>query len=739
MQIRSKSRRFFVPLLAAAVPLVFFLSVELILRLIGFGFPTDFFLESRPSDRTVFLENYQFGLRFFPPQLNRPPLPLMLDAEKKDTFRIFVLGGSAALGDPEPAYGMPRVLEVLLKERFPHLKFEVINAAMTAINSHVVLPIARDCADKHADLWVIYMGNNEVVGPFGTGTIFSAQAPPISIIRTGLALKATRLGQGLNTLIHRISSPPKKPQPQAWQGMEMFLNRQLRHDHPGVSQVYKHFKKNLNDILLTAQKYGIPAIVCTVGVNLKDSPPFASLHRADLPVSMLSLWQTLYHKGVDLQKQGKFREALNTFLKAIDIDDQYAELHFRLAMCQEKLNDIQAACDSYAKARDLDTLRFRADSTINSIIRKTVAKQAAQNAYLTDTAKIFTSYDSVSIPGKDMFDDHVHLNFHGNYVLALHLARQAANILITQPPPGVSSGWLSEAECIQRLAYTVWNQYAILDSMKARYLQPPFTQQFDHAERIQTFDNKIAHILPRIRPEPLQHCVDMYSSALELRPEDHVLHTNLARLMTRQGDIQGALQHWNEVKRLIPHDENTYFEIGNLISRYYPSQIAQAEQYFLLALSYRPDFSEAANNLGLALSRQGKLEKAIEAYEKALRLKPDYADAYNNLGLAMVGMDRTDDALGYYKQALRSDPGYAFAHLNIGNLFVGQNRTADALDHYEAAIKIKPDFPGAYVNMAIACFKLQRMQEAERYAREALRLDPENKKAQMLLHNIQSR
>ena len=39
--------------------------------------------------------------------------------------------------------------------------------------------------------------------------------------------------------------------------------------------------------------------------------------------------------------------------------------------------------------------------------------------------------------------------------------------------------------------------------------------------------------------------------------------------------------------------------------------------------------------MGNALKDQGKLEEAIEAYNKALAIKPDYAEAYNNMGNAL--------------------------------------------------------------------------------------------------------
>ena len=42
--------------------------------------------------------------------------------------------------------------------------------------------------------------------------------------------------------------------------------------------------------------------------------------------------------------------------------------------------------------------------------------------------------------------------------------------------------------------------------------------------------------------------------------------------------------------------------------------------------------------MGNALKEQGKLEEAIEAYNKALAIKPDYAEAYNNMGIALKGI-----------------------------------------------------------------------------------------------------
>ena len=72
---------------------------------------------------------------------------------------------------------------------------------MTAINSHVAVEIARDCAAHQPDLFVVYMGNNEVVGPFGPATVFQQWSPNRKLIRATAWLKSTRVGQLLGDTI----------------------------------------------------------------------------------------------------------------------------------------------------------------------------------------------------------------------------------------------------------------------------------------------------------------------------------------------------------------------------------------------------------------------------------------------------------------------------------------------------------------------------------------------------------
>ena len=63
------------------------------------------------------------------------------------------------------------------------MNFEVANTGSVAINSHVLLPIAKGLAQQRPDLFIIYSGNNEVVGPYGPGTALVSGGMSLPVIR----------------------------------------------------------------------------------------------------------------------------------------------------------------------------------------------------------------------------------------------------------------------------------------------------------------------------------------------------------------------------------------------------------------------------------------------------------------------------------------------------------------------------------------------------------------------------
>ena len=49
--------------------------------------------------------------------------------------------------------------------------------------------------------------------------------------------------------------------------------------------------------------------------------------------------------------------------------------------------------------------------------------------------------------------------------------------------------------------------------------------------------------------------------------------------------------------------------------------------------------------MGIILKRNGRVEEAIDNYKKAISLKPDYVQAYNNLGVLYKDNEKYENAI----------------------------------------------------------------------------------------------
>ena len=134
----------------------------------------------------------------------------------------------------------------MLRDRYPDAAFEVVNTAVTAINSHAILPIARECAGYQPDLFLVYVGNNEVVGPFGAANVIGRFSPSLSLIRANLAV--ARHANGPASEQRRPATRGAARHPAVLGGMEMFLKSQVRSGDANLRATYAHFRQNLDDI-----------------------------------------------------------------------------------------------------------------------------------------------------------------------------------------------------------------------------------------------------------------------------------------------------------------------------------------------------------------------------------------------------------------------------------------------------------------------------------------------------------
>ncbi len=710
---------FFFFVLTVIIPALLFLLLEISLRIIGYGYPTDFFIPRQVEGNQVFTDNMKFTWRFFRPELARPSCRLVIPAEKSsDTFRIFVLGGSAAMGDPDFSFGFSRILETMLQHQYPDVRFEVINAAVTAINSNVVLPISRDCAKLQPDLFIIYLGNNEVIGPYGPGTVFAPFSSNLGLIRANIFLKSTKIGQLLNSLRQQLDTDEDNMQ--TWGGVDMFVKNRLRFNDTRMAAVYEHFRGNLIDICKTGQRAGAKVVVCTVPTNLKNCAPFGSLHRRDLIYASISEWNAIYDTGIALESSGKYEEAIEYYLRAAGIDDEFADLQFRLARCYWKLGQYGEAHKHFIIARDLDALRFRADTQINEIIRNVAADCSSEGVSLVDAEKVFQADNSHGSPVDDLFYDHVHMNFSGNFLLARLVKEQVENVF------GMESrgNTLSQVECAGRLAFTPRDSYRIQKEILGRMKSPAFANQIDNAESVRHLEAKLDSMRTYLKQDALTQAVENYRRAIEINEQDWVVRNNFGLLLLEAGgDPIGAAEQFRSVLRVFPDDYLSHNNLGLAFEQ--QGKIDEAVACYEEALLIKPNFPKANFNLGKVLERQGKYKEAIRHYYLAHLPTQGLADAHNRYGKKLANDGKMDQAVSQFEEAIRLWPDSPNVHRNLGNVFAQTGKTDLAIQHFSEAVRIMPELAAAHIDFASLLFMQGDYGNAIEHYNKVLQLRPD--------------
>ncbi|MBM4024415.1 MAG: tetratricopeptide repeat protein [Planctomycetes bacterium] len=666
VRVPGASRRLWLCRLAALLlaPALFLLLLEAGLRLGGYGFPAAATIPCQVNGVPCRGDNVKFGWRFFPRALAQEFDPFVFAAAKPaHTRRLFVLGESAAQGTPDCAYSFGRILEVLLDHAHPGTDFEVITVAMPAINSHAVVEIAKDLAGYQPDFFVVYVGNNEVVGPYGPGTIFAPLSPSLSLIRAGICFKSTRTGQLLADVAARLGA--RAPSPEVWRGLEMFAAGRVAADDPRLETVYRHFRRNLADIRDIAAGSGAGVLFCTLGANLRDCPPFASLHRADLGKDDLAKWTALYEAGTQRETAGDYAGAIESYLAAARIDGRFADLQFRLGHCYRQADDPEQARERFGFARELDALRFRPDDRLNAIIREVASTTGDARVQLVDVEEVFRAESPAGMPGRELFHEHVHLTFRGNYLLAKMVAMQVCRALGTADERSL----LEEEGCARRVAYNAWAHYNVLFKVLNYYLRkPPFTGQLYHAEQVRRLEGDLLRANATPTAEKNKQIAAHYRDLIGASPGDIWLRLRFAEFASVfLRDEPTAVEECRRVQALAPHSYKPHLSLALSLGNLH--RFEEAIEYLNQAVRIKPTCGQGYHMLGLAHQARGRPDDALTCYARSVRLSPDNAEAYRRMHDILLSQGKANEARAILRQAAAGGPGDRPFRAKVGHLW----------------------------------------------------------------------
>jgi len=154
-----------------------------------------------------------------------------------------------------------------------------------------------------------------------------------------------------------------------------------------------------------------------------------------------------------------------------------------------------------------------------------------------------------------------------------------------------------------------------------------------------------------------------------------------------QGNHAGALSLLWEAAGLAPHEADIQNRLGEALDRL--GALDAAIEAFRTAVTERPSFRKASNNLILALVKAGRGPEAVERARAIAAGSPRDADAYFTLGLAQSEQD-VDGAIASFRRALDLAPAHTLARYNLALVLQRVDRPRDALAELDRGLAIDP-------------------------------------------------
>ncbi len=352
------------------IPLLFIVLLEVSLNLFNYGYNTQTWMEVSPGRLGL---NPDFARRYFYNTKNVPESlqDTFLKVKPNNSFRVFVLGGSSAEGYPfMPLGSFSRYIRKRLEIMYPDSKIEVVNVALTAVNTYTIRDIVPDVLAQKPDLILMYAGHNEYYGALGVGSLESLGRSR-DVVNLILGLNNFKIVQLLRNTIQSITKIFSSSKPITGTLMARMAKKKAI---PFKSDIYnaglQQFEGNMQDIIEMIKVQNVPLIISTLSSNLKGIAPFISKRTKNFPSAKI---------------------VFDSARKYIGINDTVADSLFRFA-------------------KDLDMLRFRAPEKINQIIKKLSLYYKIQ---LINVDSLFAVLSPDHIVGNNLITDHLHPTLRG--------------------------------------------------------------------------------------------------------------------------------------------------------------------------------------------------------------------------------------------------------------------------------------------------------------------------------------
>jgi tetratricopeptide (TPR) repeat protein len=176
-----------------------------------------------------------------------------------------------------------------------------------------------------------------------------------------------------------------------------------------------------------------------------------------------------------------------------------------------------------------------------------------------------------------------------------------------------------------------------------------------------------------------------YTGELKLRPD---INQKIEVILEKEGTLEQKMEE----------EAIAYFKKGVKLSR--ENKLEEAVQAFQKAVELKEDFFEAYVNLGTFLFQQQKDNEAEKALLKALELRPEESKPKEILAAInfekakiLIKENKMDEALERLKQAYSFRQDHAYVNFLLGYLYNKKEMKDEAIKHFEDFLRLAPNAP----------------------------------------------
>ncbi len=556
-------------IITVLIPFVILLLLEGILRLAGTGDNLSLFVQNPVKGYEKYMVvNPVVGKKYFQKfEYTAPANDIFLKEKPENTFRIFVMGSSTVFGFPyERNLMFSRILHKRLEDAYPGKKIEIVNTAITAINSFTLLDFIGQILEQKPDAILIYAGHNEFYGAFGIGSN-ETMSRNRGLTKLHISLMNLKIYQLIRNMISGVSARIGSGSKEEIHGTlmkRMVADKNILLNSEEYNIAMERFRQNMGEILQKATKKNVPVFLSNLVCNINGMEPFNSV------------------KGDGIEAAG------DVFLQARKAEEN---------------RDFDSALSLYYRAKDLDCIRFRASEDVNRIVNELADEYKVIKVPMLEQ---FQNHSPNKLIGNNLMTEHVHPNIDGNFLMSDVFFKEIVKSGIVGEPDTNSETTMEY--CKRNYGYTALDSLLAVHRIRSLKGFWPFVK-----DAKDEYNYKMIYH-PKGFPDSLSFIV-MKDPELNLSD----VRLDLAKKYEKAGQIVNAYKEYEALLRTNPYVAVNYRDAANCLVQL--GDLPLALKYFQKSLEFEDSFF-ARYRVGEIYMMKGDYNSAIASFEKSFSLAP---------------------------------------------------------------------------------------------------------------------